>query len=47
MEYFEIAPFANNTHVEAISKEPWYVTHYYDLLLAGSLVFAGIVLIVF
>ena len=47
MENFEIASFANNANAEAISKEPWYVRHYYDLLLAGSLVFAGIVLIVF
>lgn len=47
MEYFEIASFANNANTEAISKKTWYVEHYYDLLLVGSLTLAEIVLIIF
>lgn len=47
MENFEIASFANNANAEAMGKGPWYVRHYYDLLLAASLVFAGIVFVIF
>ena len=47
MEYFEIASFANNANAEAISKKPWYIEHYHDLLLVGSLILAGVVLAIF
>ena len=47
MENFEIATFANNANAEAISKKPWYVEHYCDLLLVGSLILAGVALATF
>lgn len=47
MENFEIATFANNANAEAMGKKPWYVEHYYNLLLVGSLILAGIALAIF